>query len=65
MRSNLGLRPVSMAVSPMAAAIPLSAQTAPSPNPDKNASFGETHVHTGWSFDAFIFGDSKTTPAED
>jgi hypothetical protein len=34
------------------------------PNPDKNAYFGETHVHTGWSFDAFIFGNTKTTPAD-
>jgi hypothetical protein len=26
------------------------------PNPERNAYFGETHVHTSWSFDAFIFG---------
>ena len=24
------------------------------PNPLKEAYFGETHVHTSWSFDAFI-----------
>lgn len=30
---------------------------------DRQAYFGETHVHTGWSFDAYIFGNTKTTPA--
>ena len=32
--------------------------------PERNASFGETHVHTGWSFDAYIFGNTKTGPEE-
>lgn len=30
-------------------------------NPDKNAYFGDLHIHTGNSFDAFIFG-TRTTP---
>ncbi len=34
------------------------------PNPDRNAYFGETHVHTSWSFDAFIFGNLATGPAD-
>ncbi|HMN75567.1 MAG TPA: DUF3604 domain-containing protein [Burkholderiaceae bacterium] len=34
------------------------------PNPLRNAYFGETHQHTSWSFDAFIFGNTKTTPAD-
>src|SRR5271165_6126045 len=34
------------------------------PNPDKDAFYGETHVHTSWSFDAFIFGNTVTTPAD-
>jgi len=33
-------------------------------NPDRNAYFGETHQHTSWSFDAFIFGNHVTGPAD-
>jgi hypothetical protein len=33
-------------------------------NPLRDAYYGETHVHTGWSFDAFIFGNTKTTPED-
>ena len=33
-------------------------------NPEKDAFFGETHVHTSWSFDAYIFGNHITGPAE-
>jgi hypothetical protein len=39
-------------------------QTSPQPNPERNAYFGETHVHTSWSFDAFIFGNHVTGPAD-
>ena len=42
-------------------ALPLQAQT---PNPQRNAYFGETHVHTSWSFDAYIFGNHLTGPAD-
>jgi hypothetical protein len=41
-------------------ATPLLAQ----PNPDKNAYFGETHVHTSWSLDAFAIGNTLTTPGD-
>ena len=34
------------------------------PNPLREAYFGETHVHTSWSFDAYIFGNHITGPAE-
>ncbi|WP_105101791.1 DUF3604 domain-containing protein [Microbulbifer pacificus] len=30
----------------------------------REAYYGETHLHTSWSFDAFIFGDTKATPAQ-
>jgi hypothetical protein len=33
-------------------------------NPLREAYFGETHVHTGWSFDAYIFGNTLTGPDE-
>ena len=32
--------------------------------PDRHAYFGETHVHTSWSFDAYIFGNHITGPAD-
>ncbi|MBP7003558.1 DUF3604 domain-containing protein [Amaricoccus sp.] len=31
---------------------------------ERQAFFGETHVHTSWSFDAYIFGNHVTGPAE-
>jgi hypothetical protein len=33
-------------------------------NPDRNVYFGETHQHTSWSFDAYIFGNHITGPAD-
>ena len=33
-------------------------------NPERNAYFGETHVHTSWSFDAYIFGNTKAGPED-
>jgi len=35
----------------------------PPANPERNAYFGDVHVHTGWSFDAFTNG-SQTTPTD-
>jgi len=34
------------------------------PNAERNAYFGETHVHTSWSLDAFSMGNTITTPAD-
>ena len=53
------------APAPKAAAVAPTAPVAslPPPNPDNNAYFGDVHVHTGWSFDAFTNG-SKTTPTD-
>ena len=36
----------------------------PERNPDREAFFGETHQHTSWSFDAYIFGNHVTGPAD-
>ena len=41
-----------------------AAAPAPQPNPERNAYFGETHVHTSWSLDAFAIGNLITTPAD-
>ncbi len=34
------------------------------PHPLKEVYFGETHLHTGWSFDAYLFGNKLTGPAD-
>ena len=33
-------------------------------NPLRDVFFGESHVHTSWSFDAFVFGTTLTGPEE-
>jgi hypothetical protein len=33
-------------------------------NPDREAYFGETHVHTSWSLDAFAIGNLHTDPGD-
>ena len=45
------------------AAATAAAPPRPAPNPDRNAYFGDVHVHTGWSFDAFTNG-SRATPTD-
>lgn len=40
------------------------AEDAPQPNPERNAYFGETHIHTSWSLDAWVFGNHLTGPAD-
>ena len=34
----------------------------PKPNPDRNAYFGEEHIHTSWSMDAWLMGNRITDP---
>ncbi len=44
-----------------------AAATAPAklqPNPERNAYFGETHIHTSWSVDAWVMGNRITGPGE-
>jgi hypothetical protein len=38
-------------------------QLRPAPNAERNAYFGDLHVHTGYSFDAYVFGNTST-PAD-
>jgi len=42
-------------------ATPAGAQTA---GTDRHAFFGETHVHTSWSLDAFAIGNTLTSPGD-
>jgi hypothetical protein len=60
MQSRIGLW-TAVLLAGSALASPAFAQDS---GPDRKAYFGETHVHTGWSFDAFIFGNHKTSPAD-
>jgi len=39
-----------------------AAEPAPQPNPDRNAYFGEEHIHTSWSVDAWLMGNRLTGP---
>ena len=43
----------------LVAALPAFART---PNPDRDAYFGETHIHTSWSVDAWVMGNRLTGP---
>jgi hypothetical protein len=53
---------VGLAIALVFAAVPAAfAQKDPSA---RKAYFGETHVHTSWSFDAYIFGNHITGPAD-
>ena len=42
---------------------PNPADSRPEPNPDRNAYFGDLHVHTTLSFDASAFG-TTASPAD-
>jgi len=48
------------AASPAAA----TAASVPQPNPERDAYFGETHIHTSWSVDAWVMGNRITGPAD-
>src|SRR5262245_43173707 len=42
----------------------LAAAPAGAANPERDAYFGETHQHTSWSVDAWLFGNHLTGPAD-
>src|SRR5262245_27141877 len=45
-------------------AVLASGAWAQQPNPDREAYFGETHIHTSWSVDAWVMGNRITGPAD-
>ena len=46
----------------LVAAAAASSSHAQEKNPDRNAYFGETHIHTSWSVDAWVMGNRLTGP---
>src|SRR5271165_1789153 len=46
------------------ATVSISSAVAQEKNPERNAYFGETHVHTSWSLDAWVGGDRITDPGD-
>ena len=52
------------AVQPAPPAATFEQRQASQPNPERNAYFGETHIHTSWSMDAWLFGNRITGPAD-
>jgi hypothetical protein len=36
----------------------------PAPNPERDVFFGQTHLHTSWSMDAYIIGNTMAGPEE-
>ena len=57
-----GIRRCAGLVLMVVAAISSGRAMAQAPNPERNAYFGETHVHTSWSLDAFAIGDTVAGP---
>ena len=50
---------------PAASAPAQSPAAAPAkPNPLRDVFFGETHLHTSWSFDAYVFGNTLAGPED-
>jgi hypothetical protein len=53
-----------MTIGALGAACLVAVHSAAAPNPERDAYFGETHVHTSWSLDAFAIGNVHTTPGD-
>lgn len=69
MKSRIDLRsPLALIVGSIlaiASATPASsADSLPPPNPDRDVFFGQTHLHTSWSLDAYVIGNTVTGPEE-
>jgi hypothetical protein len=61
---RFGLRGFAAMVVVASVLVSMVLPSAAEPIADREAFFGETHVHTGWSFDAYIFGNTLTGPED-
>ncbi len=57
-------RPLTTTVLALGIGILLASPSSAQGNPERNAYFGQTHVHTSWSFDAYVFGNTLTGPED-
>ncbi|MGB9329252.1 MAG: DUF3604 domain-containing protein [Steroidobacteraceae bacterium] len=57
-------KPAAMNLAAILVATLAAAPARPQGNPEREAFFGETHIHTSWSFDAYIYGNTMTGPEE-
>ena len=48
----------------LVAALAVGPALAQEKNPERNAYFGETHIHTSWSVDAWVMGNRITGPGD-
>ena len=55
---------MSKQLAPWWLAILVAFSASAAPNPERDAYFGETHVHTSWSLDAFAMGNMLTNPGD-
>jgi hypothetical protein len=56
--------PATAAAQPPPLAAPAPAAGALQRNPERNAYFGETHIHTSWSVDAWVMGNRLAGPGD-
>ena len=57
-------RPINLLAPAVALVVLCTPALAQQKNPERNAYFGETHLHTSWSADAWLFGNQITGPAD-
>ncbi len=61
---NMRSRWIAIVFLAIAVTLAVAPAFAQQPNPERNAYFGETHIHTSWSFDAYVFGNTKAGPED-
>ena len=64
MRRHRALPVIRLALAAAAMLVSAPAGSCPAGNPERDAYFGETHVHTSWSLDAWLFGNRITDPGD-